>query len=941
MNRIFLGIENDVLESVAKRLLESAIGNSNLPPDLFHPDLFHPDPSSQSPIDLRDRIVVIPGRRAGRRLRQRLIDSARTLGRGLLPPQITTPGQLEETVSIPEQPFTTVLEDRIAWLHALRSCTAEMLQSIGIPTETDRASTLLPLAKLLSRLCSDLRRDGITLGQAAELTSANDPQAALRLRTVERIEAQRSARIRQLDLSDSGSFTTPPHQPELQIILVGILEIPLEMRRWLEQHDNVEVWIDAKESASKDYDDFGCPIPESWEGRECPAPVDLLVADDPRSLTAMLIQQIDAHCAGQSVDQISIGLVDQELGPWIKDGFRKSNIPLHLAGGTPHSETSCGRLISDLQSSVETLSSHGISALARHPAIHRNLPEEQDRNGTTIDPVPTIDRWLTRRQPVLASDSSAPVAVQQIRNALAPLLTEDGDCQQRIKQLLKCLSDLVGTDDQDQPALPAEGLDGLIKAVESLSRIGDRDDGLLSGLDTIALITDMLEDSLVPDQNENSGIDVLGWLELPFDEAPVLLLTGPTEGRLSPAPEGDPLLPHGVREELGMSGPRQRNARDAHILQTLLDGRRKTVIAMCARNGDGNPLLPSRLLLQGPQGIDRLDHFLDKEKRQRFHLPETGTEVSSPDSLGPPSGTIVPPPLKVATTAFADWLQDPVLFQMNRVLNLRDCHDRDHQLNPADFGNLIHTVLERYGKDLQLRDLSDEDEIRDALHLLLDQYRKDRIADPARSAVLVQLEQARVRLDAWAKVQAHQRALGWRLVAAEISLDPDRCRIVTSEGEIGVSGRIDRIDFHEQNQCWRLLDYKTGDSGHPPEKDHRKGRKKDEKNWIKLQLPLYRMFADQIEIDGISVSSDVEVGFFLLPAAPQQTRIEIAHWDAEDMESARKQTQQAAAGILTGCEETLSVLKAPWQRAFAGVVVESAARLDGILESAEEEEEHQ
>jgi hypothetical protein len=388
-----------------------------------------------------------------------------------------------------------------------------------------------------------------------------------------------------------------------------------------------------------------------------------------------------------------------------------------------------------------------------------------------------------------------------------------------------------------------------------------------------------------------------------------------------------------------MSGPRQRNARDAHILRTLLDGRRKTVIAMCARDGDGNPLLPSRLLLKGSPGIDRLDHFLDKKKRQLFHLPEPDHEIASPDSLGPPRGVILPAPVTVASTAFADWLQDPVLFQMNRVLNLRDCHDRDRQLNPADFGNLIHTVLERYGKNPRLRELSDEDEIRDALHLLLDQYRKDRIADPARSAVLVQLEQARVRLDAWAKVQAHQRALGWKLVAAEISLDPDRCRIVTAEGEIGVSGRVDRIDFHEQDQRWRLLDYKTGDSGHPPEKDHRKGRKKDEKQWTKLQLPLYRMFADQLEIDGISVSSDVEVGFFLLPAAPSQTRIEIARWDDDDMESARKQTQQAAAGILKGCEETLSVLKTPWQRAFAGVVVESAARLDGISKSAEEEED--
>jgi hypothetical protein len=276
---------------------------------------------------------------------------------------------------------------------------------------------------------------------------------------------------------------------------------------------------------------------------------------------------------------------------------------------------------------------------------------------------------------------------------------------------------------------------------------------------------------------------------------------------------------------------------------------------------------------------------------------------------------------------------------MNQVLGLHDCHDRDRQLNPLAFGNLIHKVLEQYGLDRELRDLSDEGQIRDALHQLLDRYRRERIADPARSAVLVQLEQARVRLDAWAAVQAHQRALGWRLVAAEVDLLPATCRIEVAEGTIGLSGRIDRIDYHEQEQRWRLLDYKTGDTGHPPEKDHRRGRSKDEKIWVRLQLPLYRHFAHQLEIDGRQVSSEAEVGFFLLPAKPAQTRVEIARWHEDDFGQAYQRTCEAVSGILTGCLDPLAVLKTPWQRALAGVVVESAARLDGILSSDEEEQE--
>ena len=927
VDRVFLGTDTDALNSAADRILGShqeRSGNSR-------------KPSGAGPFDLRHLVVVVPGRRVVRRLRRLLVELARRQARGLIPPRITTPGHLEQTVAPPTDPMATPLEERIAWLQALRSSAPDILATIGLEPEMLKAPVLLPLVNLLSRLCSDLRRDGITLGAAAELAASQDPQAALRLRAVENIEAKRSANLQRRGVTDSGTFSAPPISEDLQVILIGILELPARMRQWLDQHCQAQAWIDADAGAADLYDEFGCPIPEQWESRPCPQFNDPIFSDDPRSLTAALIDRIHQHSSIKSVDEVTIGLVDEKLSPWLVEGFRRSQIPLHIAAGTPHHETSCGRLLADLRSTVDTLSSHGVSALARHPSVHRELPLEKNSRGRVLDPIESIDRWSTRRQPVLATDSGAPAAVRHICKAIEPLRTESGNCSLRIEQLIQCLRDLVGVDDLGQPALPEQGRENLIEAVNQLSHIDQHADDPLSGLDVVSLLADLLEETPNPDRHENIGIDVLGWLELPLDSAGLLLLTGATEGRLSPAPTGNPLLPHGLREELGMSGPRQISARDTHLLHTLLDGRREVVIAMCSRDGEGNPLLPSRLLLQGSDGIDHLARFLDKYKRDRFYLPETGSESFSPESLGPPRGVVLAPPDTIAITALSDWLEDPVLFQMNQVLGNRDCHDRDHQLNRLDFGTMIHWVLERFGKNPDLRDLTDEEQIRESLHLLLDRYRNDKIADPARSAVLVQLEQARVRLDAWAHVQAQQRALGWQLVAAEVSLDADLCRIQTSSGEMGLSGRIDRIDYHPEQQRWRLLDYKTGDNARDPEKDHRRGPLNN-KTWIKLQLPLYRLFAPQLEIDGITLSADAEVGFFLLPASTDRTRIEIANWSEEDFEQARIHTQAAIEGILTGTDELLTVLKSPWRRALAGVVVESAARLDGITDSEEETE---
>ena len=925
MDRSFLGTTSDFLESSARKIL--ALGDGE-----------PPEGSRSHPFDLRELVVLVPGRQAGRRLRRLLVEQADACGRGLLPPLITTPGHLEEALCTPEQPFVSVLEDRVAWIDALRSSPEQVLTTLGIDPESLGAPTLLPLARLFSRLGSDLRREGLTLSLAAETASQHDPDAALRLRAVERIEALRSARLRAVGRTDTGTFHIAPIASQPRVILIGILEIPTQMRLWLDQYCQAEAWIDTDQNRAHLYDGYGIPIPEEWENFPFTAPIDLVVADDPRSLTASLLQQIDQHSGPLSSDDVTIGLVDQELSPWLLEGFRRAQVPLHIAGGTPHSASSCGRLLADLRQALETFSSHAIAALARHPAIHPRLPRSTDRHGRKLDALETIDRWATARQPVLATDPLAPEAVQFIRSAIEPLREVPSTHGDRVQPLLDAITALVGGDDWKQPLLPQSGLDGLISAVQKVMQIEDRNLQPLSSVDTISLIIDLLEDSPIPDRHGNRAIGVLGWLELPFDSAPLLLLTGATEGQLSPAPAGDPLLPHGVREQLGMAGPAQRNARDAHLLHSLIDSRRKTVVAICARNGDGNPLLPSRLLLQGPDGLARLEQFLDRNRRHRFHLPETSPPASSPASLGAPQGVTLPPPDSVSITSLSYYFEDPVLFQMNQILGLHDCHDRDRQLNPLAFGNLIHKVLEQYGLDRQLRDLSDEGQIRDALHQLLDRYRRERIADPAHSAVLVQLEQARVRLDAWATVQAHQRALGWRLVAAEVDLLPATCRIEVAEGSIGLSGRIDRIDYHEQEQRWRLLDYKTGDTGHPPEKDHRRGRSKDEKIWVRLQLPLYRHFAHQLKIDDRQVSSEAEVGFFLLPAKPAQTRIEIARWHEDDYEQAYQRTCEAISGILTGCLDPLTVLKTPWQRALAGVVVESAARLDGILSSDEEEQ---
>ena len=110
-------------------------------------------------------------------------------------------------------------------------------------------------------------------------------------------------------------------------------------------------------------------------------------------------------------------------------------------------------------------------------------------------------------------------------------------------------------------------------------------------------------------------------------------------------------------------------------------------------------------------------------------------------------------------------------------------------------------------------------------------------ADPL-AAVLVQIEQLRGRLAAFARWQAQWAAEGWRIQYVEVGEDRAKAALVVDGREMGLRGRIDRIDFHAAKDQWVIFDYKTSDAAKTPEQVHL-----DAGQWVDLQLPLYRHLA--------------------------------------------------------------------------------------------------
>jgi hypothetical protein len=240
-------------------------------------------------------------------------------------------------------------------------------------------------------------------------------------------------------------------------------------------------------------------------------------------------------------------------------------------------------------------------------------------------------------------------------------------------------------------------------------------------------------------------------------------------------------------------------------------------------------------------------------------------------------------------TAFRDYLACPYRFYLRHVLGLRQVRDLPRELEPGDFGRLLHAVLGRFARDAAATSSGDATAIAHRLEDILAEEVALRWGGAPRVAVRLQLEQLRRRLRSFADWQAGETQSGWTIVPehtearVEATLDVDGAPFV-------VSGRIDRVDRHPAAGL-RLLDYKSAEQAATPEQAHRGGRR-GERRWIDLQLPLYELMLRQRGLGGA-----LALGFVNLGQRLSADPLALAEWSAADLADAMATARDVARAI--------------------------------------------
>jgi hypothetical protein len=435
---------------------------------------------------------------------------------------------------------------------------------------------------------------------------------------------------------------------------------------------------------------------------------------------------------------------------------------------------------------------------------------------------------------------------------------------------------------------------------DELYRLPPRLDETCDAATAIRILLDEAQGKALTPDPERGAVDLLGWLELRLDDAPVAIVTGFNEPFLPESTNAHPFLPNALRERLGLVDNAARYARDAYELTALLRSRERVRVIAGRRSATGDPLRPSRLMfaVEGPALADRVVRFYADDHSP--HAAAAAVNEADGGRFAMPAEPLLranEPVEVLRVTDFHRLLQDPYGFALERVLRLEARDDAAREMDGLRFGNLAHEVLEAFARTSEITS-PEEDAVRRRLDSILDETVLARFGKRAFPAVRVQTEQLRARLHAFARWQAEWVADGWRVVGAECSTPEGGVPFEVDGEPIRITGRIDRIDHHAATGRWALLDYKTGDEGREPEKTHRAGRG-EARQWIDLQLPLYRhLLPHLLDSEGRPLYSpgsadEILLGYLLLPRQLAAVGLKPAEWSAAELASADECAREA------------------------------------------------
>lgn len=863
------------------------------------------------PLDLGGVLVIVPTRQSGRRLREALAEHAAAHGSAVLAPRVVLPEDLLAPAGDLAANVASRLETQLAWAEVLRLVEPEDFRAVFPMDPPERNfAWAARLAAQLQRLQSALGENGLRLRDVVRLAGNRLPEQERWEQLAElerRCDAQLAVNGRCETEAARIATARAPVRPEgiARIVLLAtpdplplVLGVLAEFARQLP----VDVVIFGPAGEAELFDEWGRPRQEAWSRRPLVLPDfagQVRLCADAAAQAAQVTGLARRYEKAEGA--LAVGVADAEILPALENGLRGAGRAVFNPGGRPRRRDGLHTLLATLAGLVREPSFDTVQALARCPDFMTWLATRAGEGFSPAAMLTELDELHARHLPAtiaaaLGQTARRPAARAALEGAqeLRARLT-DGEFPENAATALGAIFGARRVAAGSALAESAEAWMEVLREAGAARRIFPG----LAGAEWWELALAQFGESRRFNPRPAGAIDLLGWLELLWEDAPHLVVIGLNDGRIPETVTGDPFLPEALRGCLGLKTNEARFARDAYLLAALAAaragaGRLDLLVGKVSAAGD--PLRPSRLLLA----------CADADLPGRIALLFRPVEAARPSlpwrrawRLTPP---VVPPPARVPVTAFRDYLSCPFRFYLKHALKMETVDPFKSELDALDFGTLCHAALEAMGKEAALRDSTDAALLREFLLAHVDRRARDRYGTELTLPLIVQLESVRQRLAHAAEVLAAQRAAGWVIEHAERKFE-------LALGAVTVSAKIDRVERQTGTGAVRVIDYKTSDKGVAPRAAHARNARRDETApawarftaggkelvWTDLQLPLYlEALAGEF---GVAAGA----GYFNLPKAVGETALVL--WDDYDAEwraAARRCAEGVAAAVTAG-----------------------------------------
>jgi ATP-dependent helicase/nuclease subunit B len=862
-------------------------------------------------LDLTDRVVIVSTQQAGRRLREALSAFAAERGTAVLPPIVMTPDSL--LAVDPHERIAGTAELLRVWSEVLMKIRPLNYRSLFPvdPVEQNFAWALQTATDLLA-MRSTLGEVGLTIGDAAKMQPSEFWREPERWRDLARIEREALKKLESHGLNDPliARKSAAEHLTFSEnISTISLLAVPdptplaLEALRKFANKGNarLEILIYAPDLLSDHFDKWGIPIRENWLKREIPLPEperSIHVAADQPAVARIATELLRKHPSPAATAALAV--CDDTLVALVEKECHHHNLPAFDPSGLAFDRHEIAHILRLLADLLARKSFAAFATLLRCPDLTQSLAVQWkiENPDSEFDPARVLASCDKLQADCLPDtiDDAADAYRYRRTDGLSPQLNFTLTSVQSLLDAFKdnfnqSLSNFLKTTyagRQFDDSTPEDR--AFVELVSTLDSILDQFDGpaftgnkQLTPTELLDILIRVLSRERISTERNADSIDLQGWLEILWEDAPHLILTGFNDGVVPEAITSDPFLPASSRELLGLRTNEDRFARDAYFITALLasrsDNKGQVDIILGRAREDGEPLRPSRLLFQCQD-----DELASRALLLFQSAPEPG---GGKPAAWQPAWKLQPPALpadhkirrQLRVTDFSSYLLCPFRFYLKRGLNMEAVETGRMEMDARNYGTITHLALEHFGNETDLHDTKSADPIANFLHDALEKETTKRYGYRLPAPIVVQLDSAKQRLSAAARVFAAERRNGWKIEADPEWSITDKLEFIISG--VKIRGTIDRIERNEKTGHLRVIDFKTSSSASKAEAAHLAGFGKfnseddypawarttnsqdKDCHWTNLQIPLYILALRQF----FGKETPITGGYFNLPKA--------------------------------------------------------------------------